>query len=64
MLGLLLGAALLNTCDNGNDTDLYDEDYTDDWLKPSTDEWRDSHPDEYNEYTGGWNADEDEENGW
>ena len=37
---------------------------TDEWLKPCTDSWRDSHPFGYNQYTGGWNAEEDEANGW
>lgn len=62
--GLLLGvAAVLGAFDSNGD---YDDDYDpmDSDMYACTDEWRSLHPYDYNPVTGGWNADEDEANGW
>ncbi len=63
MLGLLIGAALMGAAEDDN-YDRQDYDSTAEWLKPCTDEWRNSHPFGYNQYTNGWDEDDDEENGW
>ena len=63
MLGLLLGAALLCGCDDEYGSDPYDN-WDDEDMYACTEEWRSLHPYGYNPVTGGYSAEEDEENGW
>lgn len=64
VLGSIGGDIASSGC-SGYQSDTYmDDPGTDEWLKPCTHEWRSSHPIGYNQFTGGWDAQEDEENGW
>ena len=64
MLGFLLGAAALLGAFGEDDVTVEDDNYNDEDMYACTDAWRALHPYGYNPHTGGWNAEEDEENGW
>ena len=63
MLSLSLGAVILGACYDDYEVEP-DNNWNDEDMYACTDEWRNIHPYGYNPVTGGWNAEEDEENGW
>ena len=54
--------------DNSYNRDDYstsiDNDPFEEWLKPNADTWRELHPGQYNQFTGGYSADEDKSSTW